>query len=551
MEQDARQLPDGHVVTTDLCIIGAGPAGLTLAQSLTDCGHRVALLESGGAASDGRTQALSGGELSGDVYEPLDETHLRQVGGTANHWIIRMSDQQFGYRYAPLTPIDFEARDELPNSGWPISREDLDPYYARANEVCRIGPFRYRADDWSSPGAEPLPLDDQRVQTHCFLFGPTSVFTREFPDRCRASGNVTLYTHATVTELTSDPEGRRVVAAQVDTFEGKRIEFRARHFVIAAGGLQTPRLLLASRSRFAEGLGNRHDVVGRYFMDHSLVPSGNFYPDDPRLLDRLHLYDMRLVEGTSVLAGLSLADPLMREHGLHNLSATLFPMPELKDVAAIEALKGLMIDLKARRWPEQAARKLWSAARGGRHLAEMMYHKIVHKAPLMPGFGQGGWSRLKNNHKRYRRLELLAFVEQAPLPENRVTLTDETDALGMPKIRLHYRWPETDLDRLQKAQRFMVETLASAGLGRYEPATPGGRPAIGSLGLHHLMGTTRMHDDPRRGVVDRHCQVHGVENLYIASSSIFTTGGYANPTLTILALALRLSDFLQERLDDG
>jgi len=180
-----------------------------------------------------------------------------------------------------------------------------------------------------------------------------------------------------------------------------------------------------------------------------------------------------------------------------------------------------------------------------------MYHKIVHKAPLMPGFGQGGWSRLKNNHKRYRRLELLAFVEQAPLPENRVTLTDETDALGMPKIRLHYRWPETDLDRLQKAQRFMVETLASAGLGRYEPATPDGRPAIGSLGLHHLMGTTRMHDDPRRGVVDRHCQVHGVENLYIASSSIFTTGGYANPTLTILALALRLSDFLQERLDDG
>ncbi len=465
MDMDARQLPDGQIISVDLCIIGAGPAGVTLAQSLTGSGYRVALLESGGETGDARAQALSAGELSGDVYEPLDETHLRQVGGTANHWIIRMSDQQFGYRYAPLAPIDFERRDALPNSGWPISRADLDPYYEKAHEVCRIGPFRYRAEDWRSPDAAPLPLDETRVQTHCFLFGPTSVFTREFPERCRRSDNVTLYTHATVTRLVSDTQGRRVLAAEVKTFEGKRIEFRARHFVIAAGGLQTPRLLLASRGEVPQGLGNRHDVVGRYFMDHSLVPSGNFYPDDPTLLDRLHLYDMRLVDGASVLAALSLAEPLMREQGFHNLSATLFPMPELKDVEAIESLKALVVDLKSRRWPEEMITRLWRIARGSRHLAEMGWHKVVHKAPLMPGFGQGGWSRLKNNHRRYRRLELLAFVEQAPMPDNRVTLIDETDTLGMPKIRLHYRWPQADLERLQNAQRQMVAGGGSDGMG--------------------------------------------------------------------------------------
>ncbi len=545
MDIDARQLNDQQHIDCDLCIIGAGPAGVTLAQDLIDSGLSVALLESGGNRNDARTQALSSGELSGDVYEPLQETHLRQVGGTANHWIIKMSDQQYGYRYTPLSASDFKPRDALPHSGWPISREDLDPWYARAHEVCRAGPCRYTPGSWESPDARALPLDDTKLQTHYFQFGPTDVFTRHFPERCRQSDNITLYRHATVTELITNPAGSHVETAVVKTFDGKTIHFRAQRFVIAAGGLQTPRLLLASQRHDPKGIGNQHDQVGRYFMDHSLVPSGNFYLEDPTVLERLHLYDMRLVDGASVLAGITLSEQALEAQQLHNISATLFPMPPLRDVDALESLKTVAIALKGRRLPKRLLTHSLNILKGSRYLSQMLYHKFVHHAPLLPGFGQGGWSRLKNNHKRFNRIELLAFIEQAPDPDNRVTLIEQRDELGMPMIRLHYRWNENDLQRLAKAQSLMAEELGRIGLGRFEPASEDGQPVIGSLGLHHLMGTTRMSTDPRKGVVDRNCLVHGTDNLYIASSSVFTTSGYANPTLTILALALRLGEHLR------
>ncbi len=548
MQFDSRTLPDGETIDVDVCIVGAGPAGTVCAREFLGTGVRVAVLESGGVGRDARTQALSAGELEGEVHEPLDETHLRQLGGTANHWIIKMADRRYGYRFAPLDPIDFEARDGLPHSGWPITRSDLDPYYERVHQVCGVGPFDYGCERWSSERAQPLPLPADQVQTSAFMFSPTAVFTTEIPRQLAESRHVHVYLNSTVVELLPASDGGSIGQAVVKTFDGKTIRFGARQFILTCNALQTPRLLLASRSVHAQGIGNDHDAVGRYYMDHSLVPSGNFYPHDPSIINRLAIYDMRLIDGASVLGRLQLAPQVMRSQQLTNFAATLFPMPSMKDVEALVSVREVAKALMARKLPDDFGRHLAHLWGGHRHLARVAWEKLRHDTPIMPGFGRGGWSRLGNNEHKYQRLELLAFAEQSPNPDNRVTLIESCDALGMPRIKLRFRWDDADLDSIRRAQAVMAAALESTGLGRYEPPNPppGGRLPL--VGLHHMAGTTRMHDDPKRGVVDRYCRVHGVSNLYVGGSAVFATSGYANPTLTNLALTLRVADTVKQCL---
>ncbi len=547
MAMDARTLDDQHLIEADVCIIGAGPAGTLLAKEFADSPLKVVLLESGGTRSDHRIQQLSSGEITGDFHEPVDETHLRQLGGTANHWIIKMSDKQYGYRYAPLNAIDFEKRDWIPYSGWPIKREDLDPYYARVHEICRVGPYQYGPGHWETDEFKPMALDDHAIVTDFFTFGPTRIFGHDFPQEAEQSPNVDIYLHATVTELLSDESGEQVTEAVIKTLNGKEVRCRAKQFVLAGGGFQIPRLLLSSRSRHAQGLGNAQDVVGRYYMDHGMAASGNFFPHDPKLINTLGLYDMRLMRGCSVLGKFSLSEAVMRKERLRNFCATMFPMPEPHETEALLSLKEVAIELKGRRVPKHFVTHLWKMARGSKHLTRMMVQKTLHGGSLQPGFGQGGWSKFKNNEKKYRRMELIAFVEQSPNPNNRVTLIDEKDELGCPKIRVHFEWDKADIESLGRAQDLLVSELENTGLGRVERADTDahGLPTYADNGLHHLMGTTRMGEDPKTSVVDKDCRVHGVRNLHIASSSVFPTGGYANPTVTILALALRLADKLK------
>ena len=368
------------------------------------------------------------------------------------------------------------------------------------------------------------------------------------PEKFARSQNIDTYIHTTVVELLTDESGNTIETAVVRCFNGNEIHFKAKQFVIASGGYNTPRLLLASRSRFEHGIGNQHDVVGRYYMDHSLVPSGNLYLDDPRVINDMGLYDMRPIDGSSVLGKLSLSEDIMRREGLRNFCATVFPMPKVEDVYALLSLKEMVNNARRGMPQRQIFHHMKNIFKGRKHVARVLYQTLVYNSPLMPGFGQGGWSRHDDNHLKFNRVELLAFAEQSPHPDNRVTLLDEKDALGVPRVHVHFSWSEADLNSILRAQAIMAEELKKTGLGRFEPNIINGKPEIGSLGLHHLMGTTRMCEDPKYGVVDADCKVHGTSNLYIASSSVFPTGGYANPTLTIVALAIRVADELKQRL---
>jgi choline dehydrogenase-like flavoprotein len=275
MKFDTRELTHGQTIESDVCVIGAGPAGTTLSREFLCTDISVNLLESGGDKYDHDVHRLSEGTLSGELYEPLESTHLRRIGGTANNWILQMTDDQYGYRYTPLDEIDFEARPELPHSGWPIKKSDLDPYYARVQEVCEIGPYQYSSEYWAKNEMMTLPLPKEKACNSAFLFGPTRKFTKDFPEQIAASKNVNIYAYATVIELIPSENGLQIEAALVRTFEGKEIYFKAKHFVISSNALQTPRLLLNSKRHHPNGIGNQHDNVGRYYMDHNLVPSGN------------------------------------------------------------------------------------------------------------------------------------------------------------------------------------------------------------------------------------------------------------------------------------
>ncbi len=555
MKINTEALNNQEEIVSDVVIVGAGPSGITMADEWRQYGYRVNVLESGSDQPSQAVQQLSSGALSGHLYEPMESTHIRQVGGTANHLILKLTDKQYGYRYTPMEAIDFEERDYIPHSGWPITKSDLDPYYALVHHKCEIGDYDYTAARWNKQNDALLPMPNNKAETSVFMFGPTRKFNHDFPLNVSQSEKVDLYTNATAVELICDDSGQAISAVLVKTFDGKEILFKATYFILAANALQTPRLLLNSRRhpQHPNGIGNQHDNVGRYYMDHCLVPFGNFVPNDLKYINQMRFYDMQGVDGASVLGRVLLAEQFKRQHKLLNTAVILFPMSwNQKDLDAMYSLDILKTHFRWhwKEYPKDLGKHLWNVFQGRNRLFRAIIEKIRFGVPILVGLGNGGWSRSNQNEKKYHRLELLALVEQSPRPENRVTLIDEKDALGYPKIQAHYTWADSDIENYKKTITHMGETIEATGLGRCDPPESPVESVKESYGLHHMMGTTRMSKNPEDGVVDQNCKVHGVDNLFIASSAVFTTGSFVNPTLTNLALGLRVVDHVKGLLEN-
>lgn len=554
---DARALPPGQI-KKDICIIGAGPAGISLAREFIGQGLEVALLESGGFAPDPQIQALAGGLTHGDVKAPI-EVNRRQFGGNSNVWSVSIGPNDIGVRHAIFDESDFVQRDWVAHSGWPFGRDHLLPYYERAQVVCHAGPFAYMPEAWESPQAQRLPLQGTDLETGIFQFGPANVFYRHYRDELIATPNITLYTYASAVELVTDESAQAVSRVRVARPGGPEVWVAAKVFILATGGFENARLLLMSNRQQAGGLGNQHDVVGRYYHDHLQGRSGYLTPADPQLFSRAALYDMRQVNGASSMAYLKLSKAALQREGLLNINCFLYPKPGLRQTQAIESFNFLR-DKAARAKPKDEAvavfpkmsraQHLMNALRGMDYVARMAYRAKTGQQATAYGLGKGGWSALGDLSRRFERFEVWHSIEQAAHPDNRVTLGRGRDMFGCPQLELHWHWPQADIDQTLRAQTLIARELARAGLGRLQLAhDPAGRPNIvRPVGSHHLMGTTRMHEDARQGVVDADCRVHGIGNLFIAGSSTFPAGGYANPTLTIVAMALRLADLLKQEL---
>jgi choline dehydrogenase-like flavoprotein len=516
----------------DVAVVGAGAAGLSLVRRLVAGGARVLLLESGGLDYEARTADLNAGANVGMDYYPLDHARLRFFGGTTAIW---------GGRIAALDAIDFERRNWVPHSGWPIARADLDHHYAEARAVFGL-PAAGPGTDAVRGAGGPIPRFDGRE-----LSTPLWSFDDQF-DRFSFGRNrdladdprVTVVTHATVREIVAFPSGRGIERLDVRSLSGHRLDAYARHFVLAAGGIENPRLLLASQGVHPDGVGNDHDQVGRYFMEHPHARGGRIV-DGPawRLLSA---FAKRQVDGRAVAPLIAPSTALQEREGILNTSLTIAP----RRTAHGSESWGMRayLNIKHRTAPDRFGRNLW---------------KTTKRAV--------GWLQQRTDParpwllNRLGRLDVALVVraEQAPNPASRVMLARDRDAIGTPRAVLDWRTTPLDVHSVSTLVDALAREARRLDLGRVEKAAwldepaPSWRtdPLISAhpIGGYHHMGTTRMSADPRRGVTDRNGTVHGIANLHVAGSSLFPTSGWANPTLTIVALALRTGDHILARLD--
>ena len=286
MLSDARELANDQQVEADVCIIGAGPAGISIARELIGNGAQVWLLESGGRDAERRAQRLNRGQSVGYPIHRPHQSRVRAFGGTSRHWFAP-GDESWAAR--PLDPIDFEVRPGIRYSGWPFDRTHLVPYYVQAQEVCQLGPFDYDPGRWADQErTPPLPLLPGAVETTLFQHG-TADFDGYYQELVRAP-NVTLVLHASVVELATGGDPGWVDRVELRREDGSRCFVRARLVVAAAGGIENPRLLLLSRRFHRNGLGNNHDLVGRFFAERMSARTGYIIPASPVLIGRAGLY---------------------------------------------------------------------------------------------------------------------------------------------------------------------------------------------------------------------------------------------------------------------
>ncbi len=477
---DGRQFTAPEI-STQICIVGGGPAGITIALELEQRGIPVAILESGGRQEDQPVQDLARGEITGRIYYPLEKSRLRFFGGSGNHW---------GGLCCPMDSLDFQARPWIPGSGWPFDLNTLNPYYERAREYLTLDPFPPAVSNHATFQKRPADFELDFVR-----FSRARLLTERFGTRLKNSKLISIYLYCNLTEFITDDSGRvrTAVVRTLPEFGGRTFAVRADTFVLATGGIENARLLLLSERNRRTALGNQHGHVGRYFMEHIHGVGAVF---------AVHTPDFPFTDYEDLdhrLGYLRLKDNVQRQAEILNCRLTL------------KRAEGTPLG----------------------PLSQSVFDIAAHMDGQRPG----------------PRLFQLEFVsEQSPTRESFVTLSQAKDSLGQERIALHWEISDLDKKTIDTNLRRAAHALAGAGHGRLQIRTGSASEFLWDFiwGGNHHMGTTRMHPDPRLGVVNVDSRLHDVPNLYVAGSSVFPNAGHANPTFTIVALAVRMADHLAE-----
>lgn len=501
----------------DVCIIGSGPAGMTIARELSGTPLRVTLLESGGTSRQEAADALNEVESTGWPRQ-TDQRDLRNrvLGGSSATWAGRC---------APFDEVDMEYRDWVPCSGWPLKPADLAPYIARSAGHLGLGAANGITDDrvWeltgrpcltAGPGPDPDLLRPMFWQYARDPFNPHD--RTRFGRLASALGsNITLVTNATALRVNASASAAAVVSVDFAAADGRRWVLPAATVVLCAGGVENPRLLLSSDNVAPRGLGNDKDLVGRFLMNHLRGPVGTYkLREAGAVLNQFATFRASAAAGGNIYQhGMRLSPVIQRTERLLNCSAWIhgYTEPEVRP-----GLRSML-------------------ASSGRIAAAVRDHVIAHK-PLP---------------RKISEIGLVAMCEQAPDPDSRITLSDRRDRLGMRISRVDWRVGEAEARTMRRMAGLMTGQFARMELPLPETAdwVRAGEMFPRTFGdVAHPTGTTRMADDPAHGVVDPHCQVHGTRGLYVAGSSVFPTSGHADPTQLIVALAVRLADTLKERV---
>lgn len=527
---DLHELSPDAELACDVCIIGSGPAGATIARELAQSAMQVIVLESGGDERRPPIDELNEIENVGWPRE-LDQWLLRNriVGGSSHTWAGRC---------APFDDIDFAKRDWVPYSGWPFGLDELRPYLRRTPGYVGLGVGADYTDDriWTIANLPTpqtslnedliMPFLWQYSQAHqnrhdIMRFGPELI--------ANLPRNVRLLKNATVVQLNLDSYGRAAQSVEAISLGGRRHTIAARTIVLCAGGVENARLLLCSNKVERQGIGNRRDLVGRFLMDHPRGIVGSFRTSAATdILRRFGLYHMSFGSRSYRFRhGFRLSPNVQERERLLNCTAWLD-----EDVLEDDPWRALKRILRGE---SRSAKDVRAVISNSDMLLKGAVDLVVRKRGLA---------------RRLKSLYLMCMTEQVPDPESRITLSERTDRLGMPLSRIDWKVNEAEERSIRRTAELVAAEVARLG---YEPprleswVTNNDALPSSFLDIGHPTGATRMSDDPAKGVVDAQCQVHGVNGLFVVGSSVFPTAGHANPTQMIVALAIRAADTLKAR----
>jgi choline dehydrogenase-like flavoprotein len=519
MHTDARKLENGALIEGDICIVGAGAAGISIALEFLNTPYKVIFLEGGGFEYDERIQELYDGKTTGQPYYPIKSSELHYFGGTTGHW---------GGMCSLFDPIAFQKRSWVDKSGWPFTQETLLPYYKRASPNLDIGEYQFDYNYWQKkdPTLVALPFDENVFWTKIWKFSRPTRFGKKYKDTIVNAKNIHLYTYANLVDITANENLSEIKSVTIKNYTGKTQQVTAKYFILACAGIQNPRLLLAANKQAPKGIGNGNDLVGRYFMEHLDLRSAELWL---REKNELRLY----------------MNVNPRIHG------ELAVMPKKQE--EFEILNGIVcftpLAIANKTLPYIQTWKHSDPREDRTQAAIPKYKQIYHS---IKGFFESFNSEDSSDIPRAFQINIR--LEQAPNPLSRVTLSAEKDELGMPRAALNWAFTSNEKRSMRKIYEIIGQQAGATGVGRVRlkeelwDEKDDTMPASTSGGWHH-MGTTRMNEDPKQGVVDGNCKVHGIQNLFIAGSSCFPTGAGVNPTFTIVALSIRLADHIKDVLN--
>ena len=512
MIRDGRDIASGASLEFDICVVGAGPAGLALAERLLADGLRVGLLEAGDVSPNAVDRRGEGGRRSGQPYFRLERARSRAVGGSSWDWASGWPAEG-GLRSRRLDAEDLAVRPHVPGSGWPFGIEELEPWYAAAEARCGI--------TQSVEAERPL---GSGLETAVCGFGPPDAFRSG--EAFGARDNGTLITNATVLALTPGSDGAAVESLRAGTPGGSWFTVRARSFVLAGGGIENARVLLSSPLGRPGAVANPAGQVGRNFMEHlhvesgrlELAPGGDFDPAR---------YGRQVVDGVPLIRMFRVDATEQRERGLLNAALEIRRRDPLFFSPGVRSLAELAWAAGERQRPPRLGAHLAAVAQRPGDVARAVTRRIATRTGLD---GEA--------------LALVITSEQAPNPRSRVSLDSRRDRLGIPRAQLHWELTPLDVESIRRTQDALDQGLQALGIGRVTGKWGGDGPEPYIRGCCHHIGTTRMSATAEDGVVDADCRVHGVRNLFVAGSSVMPTAGAVTVTLTAVALALRLADRL-------
>jgi choline dehydrogenase-like flavoprotein len=559
MIRAASEVADNSTLSADVVVIGAGPMGIVVGLELADKGHRVLLVESGGVRFDEAAQELARQAGNDPWHVPSALAVRRGIGGTSATW---------GGRCVPFDRIDFEPRPVVPDARWPLEYDEMARYLGRACEWCRCGRPVFSAlelpelaDRTMIPG---FPDGDVLTSSLERWSLPTR-FGRVYRKRLEAARQLELITGLTCTHIACEPSGGDVDHLVLRSLSGGQAIARGRHYVLATGGLEATRLLMASNDVHSAGIGNSSGHLGRWYMAHVEARVARAHLTTPPA-STIHDHE-RDADGVYVRRRFTFSRGLQRRKGLPN-AAMWFVNPPMGDpIHGNGILSGVYLTLIS-----PAGRfMLTDAIRKAGTRTSTPVRKRDHLRNIVRDLGPATKFALDFSYRRFLKPGRKApgfFVRSAanvypldyhgehlPNPDSRVLLTSERDALGVPRIRTEMRFSDEDVASVERAMRELDTALRDAGVGHleflFDDIAAGVRECLREGSGFHQTGTTRMAATAADGVVDSNLAVFGAQSLFVASTSTFPTSSQANPTLTGIAFALRLAQHLDRELLGG